>query len=100
MSLDQETERLPELPEGSEVEAVMWSWKGWQDSHRKHGGLYFKSNGTLTQPTLYPSDAGAESSMVVMGTEPVLNPYSDESGVRKSNYSKTSPEFRAYRSSK
>lgn len=94
MSLDQETERLPELPEGSEGEAVMWSWKGWQDSRRKHGGFYFKSSGTLTQPTLYSTDAGAESSMVVMGTEPVLNLYSDESGLRKSNYSKTSPEFR------
>lgn len=65
----------------------MWHWKGWQDSHRKHSEFYFKSNGTLTQPTLYSTVAGAESSMVVMWTEPMLNLCSDESDIRKSNYS-------------
>lgn len=83
MSLDQETERLPELPEGSEGEALMWHWKGWQDSYRKYGKFYFKSNETLTQPTLYSTDAGAESNMVVMWAEPILNLYSDESDIRK-----------------
>ena len=45
MSLDQETERLPELPEGNEGEAVMWSWKGWQDSIENTVGFISRAMG-------------------------------------------------------